>query len=156
MDLDIIQVDGKEVDFKTNPFDVLNFDNTNPTSESKKVIRVKNNSPILVPFHWSIFKSKDTDKISLEDQDTHYRIEPASGKIPGGGYIDFELYFCPLHAEPYYEFADLIIEDIPISSVRNPPPSLKSFAAANTTKNAKVPMPTYVGSNTQFLSIPMI
>jgi hypothetical protein len=27
---------------------------------------------------------------------------------------------------------------------------------ANTTKNAKVPMPTYVGSNTQFLSIPMI
>jgi hypothetical protein len=50
----------------------------------------------------------------------------------------------------------LIIEDIPISSVRDPPEGLKSFALANTTKNAKVPMPTYVGSNTQFLSIPMV
>jgi hypothetical protein len=50
----------------------------------------------------------------------------------------------------------LIIEDIPITSVRDPPEGLKSFAQANTVKNAKVPMPTYVGSNTQFLSIPMI
>lgn len=50
----------------------------------------------------------------------------------------------------------MIIEDIPITSVRDPPEGLKSFAQANTVKNAKVPMPTYVGSNTQFLSIPMI
>lgn len=77
MDLDIVAVDGKEVNFKENPFETVYFDNTNPTSESKRVIRVKNNSPILIPFHWSIFKSKDTDKVSLEDQDTHYRIEPA-------------------------------------------------------------------------------
>lgn len=83
-------------------------------------------------------------------------MEPAQGKIPGGSHIDFELFFCPQHAEPYYEFADLIIEDIPITSVRDPPEGLKTFAQANTTKNAKVPMPTYVGSNTQFLSIPMI
>lgn len=38
--------------------------------------------------------------------------------------------------------------------MRNPPEGLKNFAAANTTKS-KMPMPTYVGSNTQFLSIPM-
>lgn len=56
MDLDIIAVDGKEVNFKENPFETVYFDNTNPTSESKRVIRVKNNSPILVPFHWSIYK----------------------------------------------------------------------------------------------------
>lgn len=40
--------------------------------------------------------------------------------------------------------------------MRNPPEGLKNFAQANTVKNAKVPMPTYVGSNTQFLSIPML
>ena len=40
--------------------------------------------------------------------------------------------------------------------MRDPPEGLKSFANANTNKNFKVPMPTYVGSNTQFLSIPMI
>jgi hypothetical protein len=49
----------------------------------------------------------------------------------------------------------MIVEDIPIAAVRNPPEGLKQFAAANTVKS-KVPMPTYVGSNTQFLSIPMI
>jgi hypothetical protein len=56
IDLDIIAVDGKEVNFKEYPFEDLYFDNTNPTSESKRTIRVKNSSPILVPFHWSIFK----------------------------------------------------------------------------------------------------
>ena len=156
MDLDIIAVDGKEVNFKENPFETVYFENTNPTSENKRVIRVKNTSPILVPFHWSVYKQKNQQKISLENEDTHYRVEPASGKIPGGEYIDFELFFCPQHAEPYFEYADLIIEDIPITSVRDPPEGLKSFAQANTVKNAKVPMPTYVGSNTQFLSIPMI
>ena len=56
IDLDIIAVDGKEVNFKENPFETVYFDNTNPTSESKRTIRVRNSSPILVPFHWSIFK----------------------------------------------------------------------------------------------------
>ena len=69
--------------------------------------------------------------------------------------MEFQVFFSPLHAEPYFEFADLIVEDIPISSVRCPPEGLKNFAAANQIKS-KVPMPTYVGSNTQFLSIPMI
>jgi hypothetical protein len=77
MDLDIIAVDGKEVNFKENPFETVYFDNTNPTSESKRVIRVKNNSPILVPFHWSIYKQKNSQKISLENEDTHYRVSPA-------------------------------------------------------------------------------
>ena len=95
MDLDIIAVDGKEVNFKENPFETVYFENTNPTSENKRVIRVKNTSPILVPFHWSVYKQKNQQKISLENEDTHYRVEPASGKIPGGEYIDFELFFCP-------------------------------------------------------------
>ncbi len=56
MDLDIIAVDGKEVNFKENPFETVYFENTNPTSENKRIIRVKNTSPILVPFHWSVYK----------------------------------------------------------------------------------------------------
>ncbi len=65
----------------------------------------------------------------------------------GGETKEFTVYFCPLHAEPYFEYADMIVEDIPIAAVRNPPEGLKQFAAANTIKS-KVPMPTYVGSNT--------
>jgi hypothetical protein len=90
------------------------FENTNPTSSSKRTITIKNNSPILVPFHWSIYKTKNTNKIILSDEQTHYKVEPNQGKIQGGQTIDFVMHFTPDHAEPYYEFADLIVEDIPI------------------------------------------
>ena len=81
LDLNIVAVDGKEVNFKENPFSTINFENTNPTSESKRVIRVQNDSPILIPFHWSIYKQKNSQKITLENEETHYRVEPAQGKI---------------------------------------------------------------------------
>jgi hypothetical protein len=81
VDLEIIAVDGKEVNFAENPFETVYFENTNPTSESKRTIRVKNSSPILVPFHWSIYKHKNSEKITLENEDTHYRVEPSQGKI---------------------------------------------------------------------------
>jgi len=69
--------------------------------------------------------------------------------------MTFDVFFSPDHAEPYYEFADLIVEEVPIQAIRDPPEGLKNFAAANVQKG-RVPMPTYIGSNTQFLSIPMI
>lgn len=68
LDLDIVAVDDKEVDFKKNPFSTLYFENTNPTSETKRTIRIKNVSPILVPFHWSVYRSKNINKISLSDE----------------------------------------------------------------------------------------
>ena len=79
--LDIVEVDGRAIDFKKNPFETLFFENTNPTSTTKRKIKIKNSSPILVPFHWSVYKSKHTDKISLADEQAHYRVEPVQGKI---------------------------------------------------------------------------
>ena len=38
---------------------------------------------------------------------------PQQGKIKGGETIEFEVFFSPDHAEPYFEYADLIIEDVP-------------------------------------------
>jgi hypothetical protein len=65
LDLDIIEVDGRSIDFKKNPFSTLFFENTNPTSTTKRTIKMKNSSPILVPFHWSVYKSKNAEKITL-------------------------------------------------------------------------------------------
>jgi hypothetical protein len=155
LDLEITHVDGKEVDFKKHPFSTVFFEDTNPTSQTKRTITIKNSSPILVPFHWSVFKSKNISKITLQEEVTHYKVEPNAGKLAGGESITFDVYFCPDHAEPYYEFADLIVEEVPINAIRDPPEGLKNFAAANVQKG-RVPMPTYIGSNTQFLSIPMI
>lgn len=39
--------------------------------------------------------------------------------------------------------------------MRNPPEGLKLFAE-NNTNETKIPMPTYIGSNTQYLSIPYL
>jgi hypothetical protein len=76
LDLDIVEVDGRPIDFKKNPFETLFFENTNPTSVTKRHVKIKNSSPILVPFHWSVYKTKNAEKISLQDEQAHYRVEP--------------------------------------------------------------------------------
>lgn len=78
------------------------------------------------------------------------------GSIQAGGVQEFTFFFSPDHAEPYFEYVDLIVEDIPIQSVRNPPESLKAFALQASQPKSRIPMPTYVGSNTQFMSIPLL
>jgi hypothetical protein len=84
LSLDIIEVDGKVVDLKTNPMETMFFGNTNPTSETRRTMKIKNSSPIPVPFHWSVYKTKATNKIILEDEETHFRVSPNQGKIGGG------------------------------------------------------------------------
>jgi len=56
LDLDIESVDGKVVDFKANPLETMYFENTNPTSESRRTIKIKNSSPIPVHYHWSVYR----------------------------------------------------------------------------------------------------
>lgn len=131
LDLDIVEVDGRKVDFSKNPFESLIFADTNPTAESCRRIKIRNSARIQVPFHWSVYKMRNSQKISLQDEETHYRIEPAQGKFLGGETKEFTFFFCPQHAEPYFEYADMIVEDVPISAVRNPPEGLKQFAEAN-------------------------
>lgn len=77
LDLDIVEVDGREVDFKENAFEVMNFENTNPTSVSKRNIKIKNTSSLTVNFHWSIYQQKNSDKICLSEEMTHFKIEPS-------------------------------------------------------------------------------
>jgi hypothetical protein len=114
LDVEIVEVDGRPINFKLNPFSTLQFPNTNPTAVTQRKIKVKNISPILVPFHWSIFKNKTSEKISLEDEHTHYKIEPVQGKIQANQIQEFLMSFSPEHAEPYFEYCDLIMEDLPI------------------------------------------
>lgn len=159
LDVDIIEVDSRPIDLKVNPFTQLHFPSTNPTAMTTRRLKVKNSSPILVPFHWSVFKSKATEKITIDEQHTHYRIEPSQGKIQPGQVVEFSVSFSPEHAEPYFEYCDLIVEDLPLPCIRQPPEGLKQFyeasLAAKSIAQARHPMPKYVGSNTQFMSIPL-
>jgi hypothetical protein len=89
LDLDIIEVDGKPVNLKENAMDTMFFENTNPTSEATRNIKIKNSSPIRVNYHWSIYKTKNTNKIILEDEETHFKVSPSQGSIEGGGVVEF-------------------------------------------------------------------
>ena len=158
LDVDVIEVDGRPIDLKVNPFSSLHFPNTNPTSTTSRQIKIKNLSPILVPYHWSIYKNKNSEKITLDDDQTHYSIQPSQGKIQPGQIAEFKISFSPEHAEPYFEYCDFIVEDLPLQSIRDPPEGLKTFLEASAslkTLPTRFPMPQYVGSNTQFMSIPM-
>jgi hypothetical protein len=74
---------------------------------------------------------------------------------------EFTINFIPEHAEPYFEYCDFINEDLPIACVRDPPEGLKQYVenTSNSMKQlvpSRIPMPQYVGSNTQFISVPLV
>lgn len=127
LDLDISKVDGWFVDSKKFPIDTIFFESTNPLSESIWELTFKNSCPIPITYHWSIYKSK-AEKIFLEDEPSHYKVNPDYGQILESEEKIFKLHFSPIHAEPYYEYADFIIENLPIKAMKNPPPALLAFA----------------------------
>ena len=145
LDLAISEVDGKQVDTKKHPIQTIFFENTNPLSTATRTLKFHNSNDIPVNYHWSLYKVKHEHEIVLDEEDTHYKIEPSQGTISGGEQIEFKVTFNPLHAETYFEFADFIIEEIPISSLRNPP---KLFSPSLKPAESRIPLPTYVGSNT--------
>jgi hypothetical protein len=124
LDLNISKVDSREVDTKKFPIETLFFESTNPLSISTRTLTYKNSCPIPISFHWALYKSK-AEKIFLEDEISNYSVEPASGNILANEEKIFKIHFAPVHAEPYYEYADFIIENLPIKSMMNPPLALK-------------------------------
>ena len=48
------------------------------------------------------------------------------------------------------------MEDLPIDSMRNPPLALKEFSDNTKNEDVRITMPTYVGSNTPYLSFPFL
>ena len=56
LNLEVISIDGKEVDTKKHPLETLFFEHTNPSSSSTWTITYHNSSPIPVNFHWNIYR----------------------------------------------------------------------------------------------------
>lgn len=123
------KVDGREVDTVKYPIDTLYFPNTNPLSTTYWTLTFKNLNPIPISYHWTFYKTK-ADKIFIEDEDPHYTVQDLNG-ILSNEERDFKIFFCPSHAEPYYEYVDFIIENVPIWAMINPPEALWAFAEQN-------------------------
>lgn len=150
LDLEATALDAMVLNFKENPLSVIYFNVTKPKSVATRKLKVRNNSSMKVQYHWSIYKNKVVEKISLAGEETHYAIEPLQGAFNGHEEQEFTISFKPIHAESYFEYADLIVDDIPIQAVPDAPESLKALltpAAAG---------PTYLGSNTRYPSFPYL
>jgi len=153
LDFEVSKVDGREVDTKKYPIETLFFPNTNPLSTSYWSLTYKNHNPIPITYHWTFYKSKE-ERIFLMDEQSHYKVDDLNGVILPNEEREFKIYFCPLHAEPYYEYVDFIVENVPIKSMMNPPLALKSFAEQHHLNMTWIPIPSYVGANNQYLNLP--
>lgn len=148
LSLEATALDAMALNFKENPLSVIHFDVTMPKTETTRKLKIRNNCGMKVQYHWSIYKNKITDKISLSGEETHFTIEPLQGTFNAYEEQECEITFKPLHAESYFEFADLIVDDIPIQAVLDAPESLKALLSS------ELGGPSYLGSNTRYPSFP--
>lgn len=150
LNLEATALDAMVLDFKKSPLSVIYFDVTMPRAVTSRKLKVKNHCGMKVMYHWSIYKNKITDKISLSGEETHFIVEPLQGSFNGYEEQEFIITFKPIHALSYFEYADLIVDDIPIQAVPDAPESLKALLGSN---NAG---PSYLGSNTRYPSFPYL
>lgn len=150
MDLCTSALDSMILNFKENPLSVIYFQLTKPNTVAARKLKIINNCSMKVQYHWSIYKSKFVEKISLAGEETHYTIEPLQGFFNGNEEKEFTISFKPLNAESYFEYADLIVDDIPIQAVQDAPEALKALLKPG------VGGPTYLGSNTRYPSFPYL
>ena len=150
LDLEAISLDSMALNFKENPLSTIHFKVTEPRATTSKKLKIKNNCAMRVQYHWSLYKNKLIDKISLTGEMTHYTIEPLQGVFEPFEEQEFVLTFKPLHAESYFEYADLIVDDIPIQAIPNTSEELKSLLASGAIG------PSYLGSNTRYPSFPYL
>lgn len=69
----------------------------------------------------------DLRNVSLSidrEEDYCFKIEPSSGYFEKGEVKEFIASFSARDPTPVYEYASLIIDDISIESIRNPPKSI--------------------------------
>lgn len=150
LDLEATSLDTMTLNFKESPLSVIYFKVTKPKSVATRTLKIRNNSSMKVQYHWSIYKNKFVEKISLAGEEIHYTIEPLQGVFNGNEEKEFQISFKPIHAESYFEYADLIVDDIPIQAVQDAPEALKELLKPG------VGGPTYLGSNTRFPSFPYL
>lgn len=84
-------------------------------------------------FHWSIFKNdtRKANEFSIhESSDFCFSIEPFEGYFEKGELKSFTFSFKSMDPTPVYEYASLIVDDIAVRSIRNPPESIKKLLEA--------------------------
>lgn len=79
-----------------------------------------------VRYHWTLFKRETSD-----EPDFYFSIAPKEGIFKPDEAIEFIVTLKSGLYVPLFEFANLIIDEIPIEAIRNPPESLKAISMSS-------------------------
>jgi len=142
VELSITSLDENTIKFQEQDLKTLYFDDAIPRKVMSRSITIKNLTKVKVKYHWGLFKNRNKDnKLSLDENETHsFQVTPKQGVFDSEAEIIFKLEFMGEQPFLYYEYACLIIDDVPVEAIRNPPESIKALM------QEKVG-PGYVGSN---------
>lgn len=149
LDISVSKIDDKELNFKENPLNSIWFNETHPHSSSERDVYISNLSALPVPYHWSSYVFNDTT-ITLEAHDNHYAITPIQGLMEPGSTNQFKITFLPTSSQPFNEYTDLFVDNIPLPALKFISPTLKDSPLLNNTTAQ------FLGSNAKFPSIPYL
>ena len=94
-----------------------------PKFPKSSVLTIKNDTFVKVNYHWKIENEKDHQ---VEDeQKARYMIEPEKGVFEPNAEKDFKITFESDVSMPFYKNISLVIDDVPIEAIRNPPEIIK-------------------------------
>ncbi|CAG5895998.1 unnamed protein product [Menidia menidia] len=108
----------------------VRFSPSNPCSEQQKVLIIRNNVHLELPFHWQIVKpnlhpllpgvTPDSSYIQCHPAtDDVFHISPSAGLLAPCKDQGFLLTFCPKELKDYHSVCHLVLRDVP-----QPPPEL--------------------------------
>lgn len=146
-----------ESDFLEN-LKKIYFDDVLCNIPQTRKITIKNITSVKIPYHWSVFSTNKNTKIEITDTYEHrFHIVPEKGFFEADEIKEFEITFQAEKPMPYYEYAYLILDDIPLQSIRNPPDTIKKNLTSNVINpdgfSPTVLGPSYLGSNSNRPSI---
>lgn len=125
-------LDDKAINNEENVFKTVYFPTTIPKKRVSRILTIDNLTEVKVKYHWSLFTTNNSSNISLIDiENHHFSIEPMNGNFEPKKSISFTISFCADNPSPYYEYACLIIDDIPFPAIKNPSESLKKKLLEN-------------------------
>lgn len=118
------KIDEAQLDYSVVPLRTVYFPEVQPGTSCVRMLELLNRSVMDVPFHWSLHSGTDST-IAFEPIPMHISIQPLKGVLTAGKTQTFSITFVPDEPKPCEEFADLFIEDIPMSAIVDIPDSLK-------------------------------
>ena len=97
-----------------------------PKFPKSSVLTIKNETYVKVNYHWKIENEKGADQqVKDIEQKARYMIEPEKGVFEPNAEKDFKITFESDISMPFYKNISLVIDDVPIEAIRNPPEIIK-------------------------------